>query len=82
MSFSIILSVGKYGGFYQSLFKKEGILGTEKRICLGWIAISLLTPEFDCFMGNIGKELIPGWEKFSQEYKMGFYDELPDKVKE
>jgi hypothetical protein len=82
MSFSIIVSVGKYGGFYQSIFKKGGILGAERRICLGWIALSLLTPEFDSFMGNIGKELIPGWEKFSRNYEMGFYDELTNKVKE
>lgn len=41
MSFSIILSVGKYGGFY--LQNGEAM----KRICLGWIAFTLIIPEFD-----------------------------------
>lgn len=41
MSFSIILSVGKYGGFY--LQRGEAM----KRICLGWVAVTLITPEYD-----------------------------------
>jgi len=41
MSFSIILSVGKYGGFYL----QNG--HAMKRICLGWIAITAIVPEFD-----------------------------------
>lgn len=41
MSFSIILSVGKYGGFYiQNGF-------AMKRICFGWVAITVIVPEFD-----------------------------------
>ena len=32
---SIILTVGKYGGFYASLG------GPRKRVCLGWLAIDL-----------------------------------------
>lgn len=41
MSCSIILSIGKYGGFYITN-------GTAlKRICLGWIAITIVIPEFD-----------------------------------
>jgi hypothetical protein len=41
MSFSVIFSFGKYGGFY--LMNRECM----KRICLGWIAITLITPECD-----------------------------------
>jgi hypothetical protein len=32
---SIILTIGRYGGFYTSLD------GPHKRICLGWLAIEL-----------------------------------------
>lgn len=41
MSFSIILSVGKYGGFY--IHNGDAV----KRICFGWIAITVIRPEFD-----------------------------------
>jgi hypothetical protein len=41
MSFSIILSVGKYGGFY---FTNGDAI---KRICVGWVAITVIIPEFD-----------------------------------
>lgn len=41
MSFSLILSVGKYGGFY--LQNGEAM----KRICIGWFALTLIIPEFD-----------------------------------
>jgi len=47
MSFSIILSVGKYGGFNIRNSIRTEIPGYEKRICLGWIALSLLNPEWD-----------------------------------
>ena len=41
MSFSIILSAGKYGGFYIQNGE------TMKRLCLGWIAFTVIKPEFD-----------------------------------
>lgn len=41
MSFSIIISVGKYGGIYL----QNGY--AMKRVCLGWIAITAIVPEFD-----------------------------------
>ena len=41
MSCSIILSIGKYGGFYIT----NG--AAFKRVCLGWIALTVIVPEFD-----------------------------------
>ena len=41
MSFSFILSVGKYGGFYL----QNG--DAMKRICIGWIALTAIVPEYD-----------------------------------
>lgn len=55
MSFSIILSVGKYGGFYIAQSIRTTIPGYEKRICFGWIAISLFTPEFDEYINGLGQ---------------------------
>ena len=50
MSFSLILSFGKYGGFYCYNGK------SMKRICLGWIALTLIIPEFDeSFKGVMAK---------------------------
>lgn len=53
MSFSIILSVGKYGGFNLHTVRGKHTGGIERRICCGWVAVSLLTPEFDQFLDNI-----------------------------
>jgi hypothetical protein len=55
MSFSIIISVGKYGGFYIAKSIRTEIPGYEIRICLGWIAVSLLNPEFDEYISQIGQ---------------------------
>lgn len=41
MSCSIILSIGKYGGFYITWGT------TFKRVCFGWVAITVIKPEFD-----------------------------------
>jgi hypothetical protein len=41
MSFSFIISIGKYGGFYIT----NG--NAMKRLCLGCIAFTLIIPEFD-----------------------------------
>ena len=41
MSFSIILSVGAYGGFY--IIRRD----TFKRICIGYLALTFIVPEFD-----------------------------------
>ena len=47
MSFSLILSVGSYYGFNFHSSKRTEVPGYEKRISLGWIAISLINPEWD-----------------------------------
>jgi len=54
MSISIILSVGKYGGFYL----QNG--DAMKRICLGWIAITAIVPEFDEVFNEI---MQVGWQR-------------------
>lgn len=41
MSFSIILSIGKYGGFYI----QNG--NAMKRLCFGFVALTIVVPEFD-----------------------------------
>lgn len=46
MSFSIIISVGKWGGIYW-------YWGVFKRLCLGWVALTLFTPEWDCVMNRL-----------------------------
>jgi hypothetical protein len=58
MSFSIIISVGGYGGFYYSKGVAKPITGQERRICIGWVAISLLTPEFDKYLDNVMKQIV------------------------
>lgn len=40
MNCSIVISIGKYGGFY---YHNE----YTKRICLGWIAITYIPQDFD-----------------------------------
>lgn len=37
---SLILSIGKWGGFYA-------FNGTTKRLCLGWVALSLIPYDID-----------------------------------
>ena len=37
---TLIISVGKWGGFYLD----------EKRLCLGWIAFTILSGDFDELM--------------------------------
>ena len=41
VSFSLIISVGPWGGFYI----QNG--DAQKRICLGWFAFTLIVPEYD-----------------------------------
>ena len=41
MSFSVMLSVGKYGGFYIT----RG--DVFKRVCLGFVAVTITVPEYD-----------------------------------
>jgi hypothetical protein len=41
MSFSVVFSIGKYGGFYF------GNGETMKRLVLGWIAFTFVMPEYD-----------------------------------
>jgi len=47
MSFSLIVSVGKYGGFY---FLNGD---TMKKVCLGWVALYLIVPEYDDVVWSI-----------------------------
>jgi hypothetical protein len=57
MSFSIVLSVGKWGGFYLQN-------GTAmKRVCMGFVAITAIVPEFD----EIFNKIIEKREKIVEE---------------
>jgi len=47
MSFSLIVSVGKYGGFY---FLNGDIM---KKVCLGWVALYLIVPAYDDVVWSI-----------------------------
>jgi hypothetical protein len=57
MSFSLIFNVGKYGGFY--VFNGTAM----KRVVLGWIAFTVVVPEFD----EIFNEVIEKKEKESSQ---------------
>jgi hypothetical protein len=65
MSFSIIISVGKYGGFNLSNSVRKEIPGYEKRVCLGWIAVSVLSPEWDQFLDSFMDRVYgERWKRF------------------
>jgi hypothetical protein len=67
MSFSIIISVGKYGGFNYHKSNRTELPGYELRLCLGWIGISLLNPEWDQFLDSF-MERVYGehWKNFKK----------------
>lgn len=56
MSFSLIISVGPYGGFYL----QNGTI--MKQICIGWISFILLIPEWGDHLS-----LIMARQKFYRE---------------
>jgi hypothetical protein len=73
MSFSIILSVRKYGGFYILKSKRTEIPGYEVRICLGWIAVSLLNPEWDQVLDSLMERAYgERWTNFKKKYEGKF----------
>ena len=43
---SLIISLGRYGGFYFSN-------GFSKRLCLGWLAITVLPKDVDELFGHL-----------------------------
>lgn len=47
---SIIFSVGKYGGFYISM-------GATLRFTFGWVAVTVIRPEFDVLMHRLRDRL-------------------------
>lgn len=49
-SFSIVLSFGKWGGFWASNSLRKG---GSFRMTLGWMAITIIQPEFDVLMHRI-----------------------------
>jgi hypothetical protein len=49
---TLIISVGKYGGFYLER-------GRCPRICLGWIAFTIWPEDFDFAL----EEIVKKWEK-------------------
>ena len=53
-SFSVVFSFGSYGGFWANNTLRKG--GTF-RLTLGWMAITILRPEFDIIMHNIIDEM-------------------------
>ena len=66
MSFTLMISVGRYGGFHNQLKGYHGKCGDERRIVLGWVAIGILTPEFDVYLDNIGREIYGlNWTEFA-----------------
>ena len=61
MSFSIIISFGKWGGIYGKRNKLEWTEGSNTRLCLGYVALDILTPENDEYLNRIGRLFFPGW---------------------
>jgi hypothetical protein len=57
MSFSLILSVGRYGGFYTEIAHRTEIPGNVYRLCLGWISFDIFTPEIDEYLDQLGRKV-------------------------
>jgi len=51
MSVSIVLSIGKYGGFYFR--RTNGTMVKNVRLCLGWVSFDIMTPELDVYLDNL-----------------------------